>query len=82
MSEQTPRILIVDDDPIVAESIAEFLAEHGYDTAAARSGPEALTAIDDARCGVGRAPRPFAVLVCEPIISNHSRTSMSEMTKN
>ena len=38
MSDDAPRVLIVDDDPIVAESIAESLAGHGYDTAAATSG--------------------------------------------
>jgi DNA-binding NtrC family response regulator len=65
MTASSPRILIVDDDPIVAESLAEFLTEHGYDTAAAHSGAEALTAIDDARSGVGGTPRPFAVLICD-----------------
>ena len=36
------RILIVDDDPIVAESLAEFLAREGYGTATAGDGNEAL----------------------------------------
>ena len=40
--------LAVDDDPIVAESIAEYLAGVGYDTAAATSGEEALQALQDA----------------------------------
>ena len=30
-----PRILIVDDDPIVAESLAEFLQHEGWNTATA-----------------------------------------------
>ena len=30
---QTPRILIVDDDPVVADSLAEFLGQEGYATA-------------------------------------------------
>ena len=37
-----PRILIVDDDPIVADSYAEFLREEGYQTATACDGREAM----------------------------------------
>ena len=66
MSEQGPRVLIVDDDPIVAESIAEFLGQVGCRTATAQSGEEALRAIHDAEEAVGsRTPRPFAVLVTD-----------------
>ena len=42
------RILIVDDDPIVAESLAEFLAREGYATATAGDGNEALTMLSQA----------------------------------
>ena len=42
MSEATPRILIVDDDPIVADSIAEYLSGEGYATTTANSADEAL----------------------------------------
>ncbi|MHC4948978.1 MAG: sigma-54-dependent transcriptional regulator [Planctomycetota bacterium] len=66
MSDARHRVLIVDDDPIVAESIAESLAGHGYDTAAATSGPEALQALDDGAHGdAGHPARPFAVLICD-----------------
>ena len=37
------RILIVDDDPIVADSLADFLANEGYDTSTAHDGQEAMT---------------------------------------
>lgn len=43
------RILIVDDDPIVAESLAEFLGSEGYATATACDGDEALNMLNDAR---------------------------------
>ncbi|MDX2017534.1 MAG: response regulator, partial [Planctomycetota bacterium] len=36
------RILIVDDDPIVAESLAEFLSRDGYHAATSLNAPEAL----------------------------------------
>ncbi|MDY7107028.1 MAG: sigma-54 dependent transcriptional regulator [Planctomycetota bacterium] len=66
MSESRPRVLIVDDDPIVADSIAEFLLSLGYDASTAHSGAEALQAIADAEDTLGgRAPRPFAVLVTD-----------------
>jgi len=42
------RILIVDDDPIVADSLSEFLANEGYDTASALNASEALHALDEA----------------------------------
>lgn len=42
------RILIVDDDPIVAESLAEFLNQEGYGTATAGDGEEALSLLANA----------------------------------
>ncbi|HEX7008811.1 MAG TPA: sigma-54 dependent transcriptional regulator [Phycisphaeraceae bacterium] len=49
MPEATPtRILIVDDDPIVAESLADFLRSEGYATLTAGDGNEALTLIEQA----------------------------------
>jgi DNA-binding NtrC family response regulator len=41
------RILIVDDDPIVADSLADFLGREGYATATACDGKEALGMLDD-----------------------------------
>ncbi|MCC7145104.1 MAG: sigma 54-interacting transcriptional regulator [Phycisphaeraceae bacterium] len=52
-----PRILIVDDDPLVAESLAEFLAREGYSTATAGDGQEAL-ALLDALATPGNSPAP------------------------
>ncbi len=46
MAEKT-RILIVDDDPIVADSLAEFLGKEGYATATAGDGVEAINILDD-----------------------------------
>ena len=66
MSEHRPRVLIVDDDPIVADSIAEFLLSLDYDAVTANGGAEALQTITDAEYAVGgRPPRPFSVLVTD-----------------
>ena len=67
MSEPRPKVLIVDDDPIVADSIASFLDGVGYETATALSAEEAVAAVQDAdRAGRdARSPRPFAVLVVD-----------------
>ena len=46
MSDPT-RILIVDDDPIVADSLAECLADAGYATTTAGDGEEALDLLGD-----------------------------------
>lgn len=53
MSSSTARILIVDDDPLVADSIADFLGEAGYATATAQSAAEAQEMLQDARCADG-----------------------------
>jgi len=45
------RILVVDDDPIVADSLAEFLVEEGYSAVTAAGGAEALQALADASSG-------------------------------
>jgi len=66
MSEASAKILLVDDDPIVAESLAEYLSGLGYAVATAHSAREALETIESARFGIGgAAPRPFAVLVTD-----------------
>ena len=43
MSVESPSVLIVDDDGIVAASIAELLARDGYRTATAGSGEKAYS---------------------------------------
>ena len=53
---QSTRILIVDDDPIVAESLAELLAREGYSTVTAGDGGEALTILEDASGDAKRKP--------------------------
>jgi DNA-binding NtrC family response regulator len=74
------RILIVDDDLIVAESIAEFLAREGFDTATAGDGneaialleaagsaaPAALALADDGEHGKSpAAPSPFSLVITD-----------------
>ncbi len=61
MPEQA-RILIVDDDPIVADSLAEFLSREGYATATACDGREALTMLDDA---AEKAGGGFSILIAD-----------------
>ncbi|GAB5495974.1 MAG: sigma-54 dependent transcriptional regulator [Phycisphaerales bacterium] len=51
-AQEQHRILIVDDDPIVAESLEELLRVSGYEVTSALSGPEAIDLITAA----GRAP--------------------------
>lgn len=57
------RILIVDDDPIVAESLAEFLADEGYATATAGDGQEALDLIESA--GAKLNGTPFGIVIAD-----------------
>ena len=77
--DQKPRILIVDDDPVVAESLSEFFVEEGYPTATAADGIEALQILDtqsldrrpDEVAGEDRRPMrvgagsPFGLIVAD-----------------
>jgi DNA-binding NtrC family response regulator len=49
MSEDKARLLIVDDDPIVADSLAQFLDAEGYSVCTTYDGREALQAIECAK---------------------------------
>src|SRR3712207_789110 len=55
---QKPRILIVDDDPIAAEALADVVAKGGHPTATAVDGREALELLS-------KDPGAFAILITE-----------------
>ncbi|MBK7405218.1 MAG: sigma-54-dependent Fis family transcriptional regulator [Phycisphaerales bacterium] len=60
------RVLIVDDDPIVAESLAEFLGREGFEASTALNVDEARDALREARDGTPeQAARPFAVVITD-----------------
>ena len=63
---QRPRVLIVDDDPIIVDSLAEHLRRQGYDPATATGGHEAIAKLTEAaRGGSGVKPRPFALAIVD-----------------
>lgn len=62
---KNPRILIVDDDPIVAESLAEFLSREGYSTATAGDGNEALIVLYSGNGTDTRSTAPFGVVITD-----------------
>lgn len=51
------RMLVVDDDPIVADSLAEFLRSEGHEAATAFNGNEALEVL--------KGDRGFDVVICD-----------------
>jgi two-component system response regulator AtoC len=62
------RVLIVDDDPIVADSLAEFLRREGHEPATALNAAEALELLAKAEreaAGADQPPRPFGVMICD-----------------
>ncbi|MFW6059244.1 MAG: sigma-54-dependent transcriptional regulator [Phycisphaeraceae bacterium] len=61
MTEPT-RILIVDDDPIVAESLSDFLRDEGYATATAGDGTEALAMLEEAATS---RSGPFGIVILD-----------------
>ncbi len=61
MSEPRPRVMVVDDDAIVADSIADYLRGAGYKATTAASGTDALQAIGEAEGGSGA----YAVLIVD-----------------
>lgn len=48
MSTQPKKILLIDDDHTVLESLGKLFKKHGYDVTTARSGEEALTIVENA----------------------------------
>ncbi len=75
MTDQT-RILIVDDDPIVAESLADFLSKEGYVTATAGDGREAMTMLDES---VRLRGEPYGIVILD---LNMPRTDGMELLRN
>ncbi len=57
----TTRILIVDDDPIVADSLREFLLAEGHDVATRQSAADAMSALGDA----DRAEAPIQLVLAD-----------------
>jgi DNA-binding NtrC family response regulator len=65
-STRRARILIVDDDPIVGESLADYLGSEGYDVASCVNAEEAIATLADAEsAGAGKKSRPFNVVLCD-----------------
>jgi two-component system nitrogen regulation response regulator NtrX len=68
MGEFASRILVVDDDPIVAESMAEFLRAEGYEAATALNAGEALESLAEAEKtppASGQPIRPFSLVISD-----------------
>ncbi|MBL8765364.1 MAG: sigma-54-dependent Fis family transcriptional regulator [Phycisphaerae bacterium] len=64
-----PRVLLVDDDPIVADSLAEFLSREGYAPSTALHAEEALSLLDAAENPeLGAEANPFAVVVTDIVM--------------
>jgi len=64
------RVLIVDDDPIVADSLADFVADEGCEAVTCASGVEALEALG----GADEQNRPINIVICDvsmPGMSGH-----------
>ena len=64
MVQQT-RILIVDDDPIVADSIAEFLSREGYAMGTAGDGNEAMSILDQDATRTGADQCPYGLVITD-----------------
>ncbi|QYK48707.1 MAG: sigma-54-dependent Fis family transcriptional regulator [Phycisphaeraceae bacterium] len=58
------RVLVIDDDPIIAESLSEFLRREGYEPTTALSGREALERIAQATDPEGER-LPFDIVICD-----------------
>lgn len=72
------RILIVDDDPIAAESLADFLGQEGHDVATASSAEQALAAVAAAErpISVAEPARPFGVVLSDVAMPGQSGMEM------
>ena len=64
----THKVLVIDDDPIIAESLAEFLSREGYEASTAFDAAEAMEALAEAEQhtdGPSRVPHPFDLAICD-----------------
>ncbi|MCP4676452.1 MAG: response regulator [Deltaproteobacteria bacterium] len=53
MRETSPtRVLVIDDEPVIRESLVEFLEDFGLEAASAGSGEEALSVLTENPCDV------------------------------
>ena len=52
----TPAVLVVDDEPVIRDTLCEFLQQEGYEVAAAGTGEQALAEA---------AKRPFDLALCD-----------------
>ncbi len=60
------RILVVDDDPIVADSLREYLTQDGFDAASAYNGEEALATITQAEDNASSGEtQPFGIVMTD-----------------
>lgn len=89
MAETRARILIVDDDPIVAESLAEFLSREGYAVSTAASAAEALESLAKSERGPGgfdlvisdiSMPRGDGLSLLREITRQHRSTAVVMLT--
>lgn len=60
------RVLIVDDDPVIAESLAEFVRAEGHHAATALNAAEAMAALDAA--SRGGSPQPFSLVITDIVM--------------
>jgi DNA-binding NtrC family response regulator len=88
--DEVARILVIDDDPIVADSLAAFFANEGHPATAVYGPDAALDALHDAE----ESPEgPFGVVLCDinmprtsgldllaTMIKRHRRTSVVMLT--
>ncbi|MCZ6835108.1 MAG: sigma 54-interacting transcriptional regulator, partial [Planctomycetota bacterium] len=65
MSDRQNRILIVDDDSIVASSIAEYLTQVGYEADYAITAREVMEMVEAAQHGEPQEIRPYSVIVVD-----------------
>jgi len=60
------RALVVDDDPIVADSLRQLLTHDGLDVSVASGGAEALAALAEAeQADESGVSRPFQIVLCD-----------------
>jgi DNA-binding NtrC family response regulator len=67
MAEHPQRVLIVDDDAIVAEAISQYLVQLGYEAAFTTDGEKALRMLQDAEraTSASKIPAPYSVLIAD-----------------
>jgi two-component system cell cycle response regulator len=75
------RVLVVDDDPVLVETVAWVLRDHGYDVRTAAGAAEFLAYLEPGPEAVGRDARPADLVLLDVLMPDGDGVALLERAK-